>query len=196
MPKLSPYQVHAANWIHCTRCPLHRTRKKVVLARGKVPADVLFIGEAPGESEDVLGSPFIGPAGKLLDSFIEAAQVGLYAEGESPLKLCWTNLVGCIPKEFNAQRKKVEPLPAEIAACWPRLDEFIELVSPQLIIAVGELSEKQAVAQNWKKRTRVGVRAIIHPAAILRMGVEQKGLVVQRCIVNIRDAFRDVLCPF
>ena len=70
---MTPYIKHREKWKDCTRCLLHEHRRKIVLCRGKIPADVLFVGEAPGESEDVLGSPFVGPAAQLLDSLIEQA---------------------------------------------------------------------------------------------------------------------------
>ena len=88
---MTPYQRHREKWKGCERCSLYRGRRSVVLCRGKLPCDVLFVGEAPGVSEDVLGRPFVGPAGKLLDEIVERALDGQY-------DYAITNLVACIPK--------------------------------------------------------------------------------------------------
>lgn len=68
---LSLYQRHVESWKNCTRCPAHLHRKHTALVRGSLPCDVLFVGEAPGESEDVLGKPFVGPAGHLFDHIVK-----------------------------------------------------------------------------------------------------------------------------
>jgi uracil-DNA glycosylase len=156
------------------------------MCKGSLPADVMLIGEAPGESEDVLGQPFVGPAGKLLDRMLYAA----FRDSGRTLKLCFTNLVGCIPKTLDVKRKKVEPLPSEIATCAPRVDGLLRLAKPRLIIAVGELSQKQAKAQNWEARAKV--IHIQHPAFLLRLDVSQQGLAVQKTIINLADAFSEI----
>lgn len=99
---------HVDRWKHCTLCPLHKVRRQVVLARGKLPADVLMVGEAPGLSEDVLGAPFTGPAGQLLDRIITATELENY-------RIAFTNLVGCIPMTIpptvvNVKRTKCDVL--------------------------------------------------------------------------------------
>ena len=90
--KLTPYQQHVAKWKNCEQCDLHCHRKRVVLCRGTVPCKILFVGEAPGASEDVVGKPFMGPAGKLLDSMLEEAGFN-----EGPVSYAMTNLTACIP---------------------------------------------------------------------------------------------------
>ena len=172
---MTPYQRHCKRWKECKRCLLCRERKRVVLARGKIPADVLFVGEAPGASEDVLGKPFIGPAGKLLDRIIEHG-----IDGQADYAL--TNLVACIPKEQG--NKMGEPPEAAIEACRPRLKAFIRLCEPKVVVAVGKLA-----------KTHLGDLAdvsIVHPAAILRMDPAQKGLAIHRCVVTIADAIVDL----
>lgn len=77
---ISLYSAHVERWKSCQRCALGRTRDKIVLAKGRLPCDVLFVGEAPGESEDVIGLPFVGPAGRLLDEMIrDAGYLGVHA---------------------------------------------------------------------------------------------------------------------
>jgi uracil-DNA glycosylase family 4 len=201
MPSL--LQIHTNAWKNCQRCPLHKMRKNVCICRGQVPAEILFIGEAPGDSEDVFGIPFYGPAGKLLDKIISNvdAQIAKANSNYVPASRCWTNLVGCIPKTPAPERRKVEPLPSEISSCYPRLDYFITLCNPKLIIAVGELAAGYGKTQHWEHRAKVV--PIVHPAAILRAGkegsnlrLEQKWMQIQRTEIALRDAFIDLDIPF
>jgi uracil-DNA glycosylase family 4 len=130
MPTL--FQQHAAKWRNCQQCLLSECRNKVVLARGKIPSKILFIGEAPGASEDVIGSPFVGPAGRLLDHVIEQA-----LDGQHDYAI--TNLVCCLLKD--AGNVKGEPPKEAIVACRPRLLEFIGICNLRLIVTVGLLSQ-------------------------------------------------------
>jgi uracil-DNA glycosylase len=171
---LSLYKRHVAKWENCDKCLLCKHRTKTVIARGKVPAEILFIGEAPGTSEDILGLPSIGPAGKLLDHIIDKAV-------DSQYDYAFTNLICCLPKN-NIKDK--EELPKEaILACKDRLVEFIELCQPSLIVYLGKLSHKYV-----PKLPKINYAAIINPAAILRMDVSQQRLAIKRCIVTIEDA--------
>lgn len=174
--KLSPWRRHVVKWKDCKRCSLCEQRNKVVLARGKIPCDILFIGEAPGASEDVLGKPFIGPAGKLLDAIIQS---GLRED----LTFAMTNLVACIPKGDDGN-KIGEPEKENIKACMPRLEEFVSICKPQAVVAVGKLSQKHTRCAFGCSQSIIGM---IHPAAILRMDVSQKGLGIQRCVVALQD---------
>lgn len=194
MPKLNhtPWGKHVAQWINCQRCPLCKVRKNVVLARGSIPADVLLIGEGPGESEDVIGQPFVGPAGKLLDNLIEQALMSVQStEGEPTIRIAWTNIVACIPKSEETKRKNAEPLPKEIDACAPRLEELISLAKPKLIIAVGDVAAKEGKRRGWDKIAKVV--HIIHPARLLRLDVSQLGLQVQRCRIQLTDALASLV---
>src|SRR5580698_7314382 len=130
----TPYQQHREQWINCQRCELHKQRTQVVLARGTIPAQILFIGEAPGQSEDVLGSPFKGPAGKLLDYIVANSIPSQYS-------YAMTNIVACIPRGDDGDKVALPP-EESIKACAPRLVEFVNLCKPQLIICVGSLATK------------------------------------------------------
>ena len=182
----SPYQVLVAAWKDCRRCPLAAGRKQVVFARGSIPARVLFVGEGPGDSEDVLGQPFVGPAGQLLDRQIAAALSDL---GTQAPTMAWFNIVGCIPKDGDG-RKRGEPWPAEIEACSPRLDRFITICKPELIVCVGQIAMKEGRKKAWPS-----VIEIVHPAAILKADISQRGLMYQRAVVQLADAF-STLPPF
>lgn len=177
---MTPFQQHVQNWKGCQLCPLHLERRRVVLARGKVPCDVLFIGEAPGDSEDILGHPFVGPAGKLLDDMINDA---MEMRGISGLRLGFTNLLACIPVKDAKGRR--EPKKASIVACSPRLQEFMELARPRLIIKVGAIAQ-----ENLRDLHGVG---IIHPSAILQMDAARKPVTIQMAIVALADAMEDLV---
>lgn len=184
---MSPFAAHVNRWSNCRLCDLCLNRKNVVLARGVVPAQVVMIGEAPGESEDIIGQPFVGPAGKLLSRIVQEA----IEDSRTSPSIAWTNVIACIPKDDNTKRKNVEPLPHEIEACAPRLKEFIALCKPQLVVCVGEVAKKEVLrrvaAKDWLNNFKLV--HIIHPAAILHAPTESKGLVIKRCRIDLTDAF-------
>jgi len=140
---------------------------------------VLFCGEAPGVSEDVIGRPFIGPAGKLLDRIIDQAF------GEVQPTYCLTNLVCCFPREAKREGTN-EPPKKAIEACRPRLLELIQMCNPRLIVAAGDLARKHLMAGGMLKGR--AFCSITHPSAILRADITQQGLMAQRAIVTIADA--------
>lgn len=177
---------HKVNWSSCTRCGLCGTRSRVILCRGELPCDVLFIGEAPGGSEDALGRPFAGPAGILLDEMVDTAK-GL---ARAPfVTLAFTNLVGCIPI-LDSTRKTREPTEEEIKTCAPRVSELCALAKPKAIIMVGRLSGK--FAPSVVDYDPEYSAEIIHPAAILRADLSQQGLAAQKTIIQISDIFKSV----
>lgn len=170
---------HVNKWKDCKLCPLGGQRDRIVLARGTVPCDVLFIGEAPGASEDAIGLPFVGPAGSLQDSIIEQAL--------PRTSYALTNLVACLPREAKLAGYN-EPDASEIRACRTRLVEFINLASPKLIVRVGIL------ASTWVQ-DRLGIQFvdIVHPAAILRMPLAQRQMAIQKSVVILRNAVEDMV---
>ncbi len=177
---MSEWTDHVARWRDCTECPLCQQRSNIVLARGEVPCDVLFIGEAPGASEDATGRPFDGPAGRLLDQIIERAvpPTATYA---------LTNLVCCYPRDAKLEGYN-EPDHDEILACRPRLEEFVALARPRLVVCVGSLAWGYT---HWVEVPRV---QIVHPAHILaRLPQAQKAMAVNKCIVTVCCAVEDVV---
>lgn len=176
------YRQHKEEWVDCELCELCETRRKVVLYRGTIPCDVLFIGEAPGPSEDKVGSPFKGPAGHLLDQMIENAELDKFYLG-------FGNLVGCIPLGPNDNGdlvKLTDPDKAHIKACAPRLVELTALVKPKAIVRVGKLADKW-VPELLPDLSDLPYVAITHPGAILRADITQKGLQVQKACVQLED---------
>lgn len=180
------YSLHVQEWDNCLRCPLGETALNTVLARGSVPAEIVFVGEAPGESENVCGIPFIGKAGKLLDHIIE----------ESSIKQTYAiiNLVGCIPRDTDGD-KTGQPDYEHIMTCSPRVIEFIDICKPRLIVCVGKLSEEYFDLQ-WMGRIKIPDNitrvAITHPAAILRGNPAQKPLMIRKQILTIQNAIHKI----
>lgn len=149
----------------CRQCPLCEARKQAVLGVGDVNADWLFIGEGPGAEEDQRGEPFVGQAGKLLDSMLAA--IGLKRGQDVYI----ANAVKCRPPENRT------PTPEEAAACRPYLERQIELIQPKLIIALGRpaaqtllQTEIKIAAARGKLHGYRGIPLIVtyHPAYLLR----------------------------
>ena len=113
----------------CERCPLAATRTRVVFGAGNADADLMFVGEAPGQQEDLQGLPFVGRAGKLLDELL--AGVGLSRD-----EVFITNVLKSRPPGNR------DPQPDEIEACRPYLDRQIELIEPSVICTLGNFATK------------------------------------------------------
>lgn len=179
MTVLSPWKAHVAKWQDCERCQLYHGRRRVVLARGKVPCDVVFVAEAPGMSEDVLGEPLVGPAGKLLDDC--ASEAGLDA-----FRLLYTNLVGCFPKDAKATDDHRPPDDA-IKACLPRVGEVFRIARPRAVVLVGSLAKTwlQSKAAARLLTLPPDTFEIVHPSAVLRAPTAQKSLLVRRLVATL-----------
>ncbi len=182
---LSPWEHFVTKWQNCTACELCNVRRNIVLAKGKIPCDVLFVGEAPGQSEDIHGIPFVGPAGHMLDDQIKEALVNA---GSPELRIAFTNLICCIPKEGG--QKTGEPPKESIEACKPRLVEFIKLCKPRLIVCVGDLAEKHLDIPEGIPIPMIV--SVTHPAAILRAEYVRKALMFQKVVVTLENEFRDL----
>ena len=120
-------EVVASEVIVCTKCPLWKSRKNAVPGVGSPETRIMFIGEAPGKSEDAKGEPFVGTAGKLLDTLL--SQIGLSRE-----QVFITNVVKCRPPRNR------QPKPLEIQTCAPYLDAQILTIRPKFIITLGSHS--------------------------------------------------------
>lgn len=191
-------------WTSCNRCPLCKERHKVCLFRGQLPCDVLFIGEAPGESEDIVGYPFVGPAGQLLDKLVEAAHREVAHESHlKGLRFGYTNILCCIPKRpdpvvgFHGVRS---PSKGEAAACRPRLVDLYSMCAPQLIVTLGKVPTKMLPSE--LKNENKDVLELIHPSAILQMQGNGKQayhhaeLHMKRFVVRLRNALTLLNLPF
>lgn len=141
LPVLSPYSYHLEHYKSgCGSADC--AGSTICFARGQVPSDIVCIGESPGESENVLGMPFVGPAGELLDDMIERA----FHTFEVKPRILFTNNVGCIPRESDGAKAGV-PSHEQMELCKPRLQEL-------LIVADGKDPRKDTreIVENKKRK--------------------------------------------
>ena len=148
----------------CTSCALHETRTNCVFGTGSRNADLMFVGEAPGEKEDLSGVPFVGAAGKLLDKYLEA--VGIERDS-----VYIANILKCRPP------KNRDPLPAEQDKCIGYLREQVRLIRPKIIVCLGRIAAMRLISPDYKITKEHGefvekngftMTAVFHPAALLR----------------------------
>lgn len=148
----------------CRRCGLCETRKHVVFGVGPENAEVLFIGEGPGEQEDLKGEPFVGRAGKLLDDMLELIEL-------DRTRVYIGNMVKCRPPQNR------DPLNTEQEACAEWLNRQIGLMKPKIIVCLGRIAAMKFIKPDFKITLEHGkwfdmdgrrVMALYHPAALLR----------------------------
>ena len=192
-------QQHVEKWKDCTRCDLSANRQKVVIGRGSLPCDLLFIGEAPGDSENIVGKPFVGPAGRLLDYMIEKV---LKRFPEEKMRVAITNLVGCIPKTEEGEKFTGLLIEEEcIKACGVRVAEFVEMAQPKLMIFVGKLATdwltpgyKHSIKLPTKEDGKViPYESITHPSALLRLDITRQEMAIRSNIVKVIEAVEDMI---
>ena len=148
----------------CTRCPLCETRTNVVFGVGPEKTGVLFVGEGPGEQEDLRGEPFVGPAGRLLDEMLSIIDLGRHN--------CYiANIVKCRPPHNR------DPLQTEQDACIGWLRQQTKLIGPKIIICLGRIAAMRLIREDyritrehgqWVEKGGVWFTAIYHPSALLR----------------------------
>lgn len=148
----------------CTKCQLCQTRTNVVFGDGRFDAEVLFIGEGPGQTEDETGIPFVGRAGKLLDKFLESV-------GISRQEIFIANIVKCRPP------KNRDPQPQEQEACIEWLRNQVALMQPKIIVCLGRISAMKLIKPDFKvtkehglffEKNGVLMMGTFHPSALLR----------------------------
>ncbi len=149
----------------CQKCQLGNSRTNFVFGVGDKNADLLLIGEAPGEKEDLEGIPFVGRAGKLLDKILSAISLSR----DKGVYIC--NVLKCRPPDNR------DPLPSEIEQCEPYLKEQINLIKPKLIVALGRVAAKTLLKNDLALKDMRSIKhdyygtpliATYHPAALLR----------------------------
>lgn len=148
----------------CQKCPLGATRTKSVFGVGNPEADLMFVGEAPGEQEDLSGVPFVGRAGQLLDRYLYAVDID---RGDVYI----ANILKCRPP------KNRDPLPEEEDACIGYLREQVRLIRPKIIVCLGRISAMRIIKPDfkisqehgqWFEKGGILMTAVFHPAALLR----------------------------
>ena len=149
----------------CRKCALCETRNNVVFGVGREDAEILFIGEAPGENEDLQGEPFVGRGGKLLDLYLGG--IGL----DRNENIYIANMLKCRPP------KNRDPLPAEEDACMDFLRRQVRLIKPKMIVCLGRISAMRLIKPDfkitkehgvWFERGNFLITAVYHPALLLR----------------------------
>lgn len=160
-------QVIQAEVQSCTKCELHSTRTNTVFSRGNHLAKLVFVGEAPGEDEDLQGLPFVGRSGQLLDKVLTS--FGLDVSND--IYVC--NIIKCRPP------KNRKPTEDETNHCIDYLDEQLKLVSPKLIVALGSTAVDGLINTTYGitkihgqffKRNNMLVMPAYHPSYVLRNG--------------------------
>lgn len=148
----------------CNKCGLCQTRTNVVFGVGPKNADIMFIGEGPGEQEDLQGEPFVGAAGRFLDEMLSIIDLGRHN--------CYiANIVKCRPP------KNRDPLEEEQQACISYLRNQVALIRPKIIVCLGRIAAKKLIAPDYRITQEHGqwhcvngtwMTAIYHPSALLR----------------------------
>ena len=151
--------------LNCQRCALADTRHNVVFGVGPRNAEILFIGEGPGENEDLQGEPFVGRAGKLLDDMLELIDL------DRKTNAYIANIVKCRPPQNR------DPLNIEQDACIGYLRNQVALLRPKIIVCLGRIAATKLIREDfkitkehgqWFEKAGVHMTAVYHPAAILR----------------------------
>src|SRR2546421_2719002 len=156
----------------CQACDLYKRGTQTVFGEGPRRAELMFVGEQPGDAEDVAGHPFVGPAGKLLDRALVEA-------GIDRATVYVTNVVKHFKWEPRGKRRiHKRPNAVEIAACRPWLDTEIELVKPRAIVCLGATAAQALIGRQFKVTAHRGefvpsslapiVMATVHPSSLLR----------------------------
>ena len=150
---------------NCKKCTLHETRTNVVFGVGSRDSEVLFVGEGPGESEDLLGEPFVGRAGKLLDDMLKI--IGLNRK----TNIYITNIVKCRPP------KNRDPQNTEREMCLDWLRCQFSLIKPKIVVCLGRIAAMDLISIDfkitrdhgkWYEKDGVKFMAMFHPSALLR----------------------------
>lgn len=172
----------------CHACALGDTRTNLVFGTGNPHADLMFVGEAPGEQEDLTGIPFVGKAGQLLDRY-------LYAVGIPRESVYIANILKCRPPHNR------DPLPVEEDACIGYLREQVKLIKPKIIVCLGRISAMRLIKPDYRITKEHGtfvrkgqflMTAVYHPAALLRDPVKKEAMLLDMESIKAQlDALRD-----
>ena len=162
---MDSWEVLEQKTLSCTACGLCETRHNVVFGVGNRETDVLFVGEGPGEQEDLQGEPFVGPAGKLLDDMLSILDLDRSSN-------CYiANIVKCRPPRNR------DPLETEQEACIGYLRNQVALIKPKIIVCLGRIAAKKLIDPDfritrqhgqWFRRGEFWMMATFPPSALLR----------------------------
>lgn len=171
----------------CEKCNLCKTRTNVVFGVGNKEAEVLFIGEGPGQNEDLQGEPFVGRGGQLLDKMLTAIDL------DRKKNIYIANIVKCRPP------KNRDPLPEEQEQCIDWLKNQVHLIRPKIIVCLGRIAAMKIIKSDIKitkehgiffEKNGVSMMATLHPAALLR-NPRQKPEAFED-FLKLRDKIREI----
>lgn len=172
---------------NCTRCGLCETRHNVVFGVGSRNADILFVGEGPGEQEDLKGEPFVGPAGKLLDEMLCIIDLDRKTN-------CYiANIVKCRPPQNR------DPMETEQDACIGFLRNQAALIRPKMIVCLGRIAATRLIRPDyritrehgqWVEKNGIWMTAIYHPSALLRDMSKRPETFMD--LLSIREKIREI----
>lgn len=163
-PDINDHQKLLDLALKCERCRLRETCSQVVFSDGPWTSKIMFVGEGPGKDEDLLGRPFVGRAGQLLDKILAAAEFDRQ-------QVYITNVVKCRPPENRL------PNPDEVNQCRGYLEAQIRIIRPAIIVCLGSLASQviidpkariTKIRGQWLQRQGIKIMATFHPAALLR----------------------------
>jgi len=186
-PSLTKLREAAAG---CTACDLHKTGTQTVFGEGKASAEVVFVGEQPGDQEDLQGRPFVGPAGKLFDKALEDA-------GIDRTQVYVTNAVKHF-KWVGRGKRRIHQKPnwSEIAACRPWLDAELEAIRPRVLVCLGATAAQALLGRDFRVSRQRGVPveselaehvlATVHPSSILRGDPETREREYEAFVADLR----------
>ena len=170
----------------CQKCELGVSRTNLVFGDGTPNAEIMFVGEGPGQQEDLTGTPFVGPAGQLLDRMLEIIDL-------DRTKYYIANIVKCRPPRNR------DPLAGEQDACIDYLREQVKLVRPKIIVCLGRIAAMRLISPDyritrehgqWVQRSGFWMTAIYHPSALLRD--ESKRPETFDDLISIREKIKEV----
>lgn len=173
----------------CNKCQLSKTRHNVVIGVGNPKSQVMFIGEGPGENEDLQGEPFVGRGGKLLDKMLYAVDL------DRKKNIYIANIVKCRPPQNR------DPKPEEQEMCIDWLRNQVKLIRPKIIVCLGRIAAMKIIKPDFKitkehgiffKKGNVEMMAMYHPAAVLRD--PNKKPEAFKDFLTLRDKINEI-CP-
>lgn len=185
----------------CQKCGLCETRQHVVFGVGNPKAQVMFVGEGPGENEDLQGEPFVGRGGQLLDKMLAAVDL------DRKTNVYITNIVKCRPPQNR------DPQPQEQEACLPWLRAQTALIRPKIIVCLGRIAAMKLIRPDFKitkehgiffEKAGVAMMATLHPAALLRNPAAKPGALQDMLALRAKmeelglaepETFPDEPCP-
>jgi len=184
----------------CRGCPLYKNATQTVFGEGPRTAGAVFVGETPGNDEDLAGHPFVGPAGRVLDDALEAAGI---RRDETYV----TNVVKHFKWEPQGKRRKhKKPSAREIAACLPWLERELELIRPKVLVCLGATAAQALFGKDFRVSIMRGrivstalaprAMATVHPSSILRQRTrDERHREIARFVADLKIAARWIHAP-